>query len=114
MSQSANIPQRAQLVLQQLLEANYDSSVYAIIAQQLATAAATKRNPQLNKKETQLLQAINSPIPEDIWIEYQQLSKTELTDVIEEIEVKRYEKLIKLGKEWNMTMPELKAKLGIN
>ena len=129
MSQQANIPQRAQLVVQQLLEANYDSSVYAIIAQQLTIAAVNKRNPQLNKKETQLLQAINLPIPEDIWTEYQKLSEAqrdkelsttqrkrllELTDVIEDAEVKRYKNLIKLGKEWKMTMPELKAKLGIN
>ncbi len=68
------------------------------------------------------------PIPQNIWTEYQDLSKTqrgkelstnqrkrliELTDIIEDIEVKRYEKLMKLGEKLKMTIPELKKKLDI-
>lgn len=88
----------------------------------------TKDNHVLSKKETRLLTAINKGIPEAIRDKYNDLqtrrkegaiSESEreellnIVDRVEAIEGERLENMIALAELWNMTLGQLRERLGI-
>lgn len=119
-----------QIDLQAIVDglSDLDTSELEAFAEEVNILLARRKAPSLSKKETELLAQINKGIPAKILERFQslrekqkastlsqeeQMELSNLVDQIENQEAKRLESMIALASIWNISIDQLRERLGI-
>lgn len=105
-----------------------DTSELEAFADEVNILLARRKAPSLSKEETELLAQINKGIPSEILERFQnlrekqkasslnqeeQMELTNLVDQIENLEAKRLESMIALASTWEISINQLRERLGM-
>lgn len=119
-----------QIDLQAIVDglSDLNTSELEAFAEEVNILLARRKAPSLSKEETELLAQINDGIPAEILERFQSLRKKQkastlnqeeqlelsnLVDQIESMEAKRLESMIALASVWNISINQLRERLGI-